>query len=73
MKFVFYIVELETGEVNGTNDADVVEEFVENDDYVIIHSEGSFFCGDRTEYEVQNIEDDGEEEEDEDSIDGEDD
>ena len=55
MKHVFYIVDCDEGSVKGTNDVDTAEYFVEDDRYVIIHAEGSYFCGSRKDNDIPTI------------------
>ena len=56
MKFAMYIIYLPDGTVEGTNDVDVAQPFVENDDYVVLHAQhGVYFLGDRNEQEVHEV------------------
>lgn len=66
-KFVFYIVDLSDATVTGTNDIEVVEQFVENDDFVVIHKDSDvYFCGNRDENDIAEVDADGLEAEDSD-------
>lgn len=54
--FVFYIVSLATGEVKGINDTEVVDNFIDNGDYVIIHKDsGTFFLVNVNAYEISEV------------------
>lgn len=54
-KHVFYIVDLDEGTVQGTNNVEVAESFITNDSYVIIHQAGTYFCGSRVDRDVETI------------------
>ena len=46
MKSVFYIVSFDTGEVFGTDDAEVVQEYIDNGDFVVIDTNsGDYWDG----------------------------
>ena len=53
-KFVFYIINREDGMVTGTNDFDVCEALIEDENYILIHQAGTYFCGDREGHEVED-------------------
>lgn len=57
-KFLFYVVDLEEGTVTGSNNVETVEQFVENDQYTVIHAQsGVYWLGSRKENNVEGIAD----------------
>jgi len=54
-KFVFYVIDLDEGTVTGTNNVEQVEEFVENDQYIVLHQGGTYWLGSRKENDVQAL------------------
>lgn len=54
-KHIWTVVNLDTGEVRGTNDIRIIGELVKNDEYICIHSEGTYFNGDRTPVDIETI------------------
>lgn len=56
MKFIFYVIDLEEGTVRGTNDVEEIEEFIDDDFFIILHQNGSYFRGNREEVDVQSLE-----------------
>ena len=69
-KYLFYIIDNDEGTVQGTNIVEQVEQFIENDQYTIIHSQsGTYWCGSRKENKVEEIVDEGLEDTDSDSDD----
>lgn len=72
MKFQWYVVDLDEGTVAGSNDVDDVDQFIENDQYIVLTAQhGCFFNGSRDQIEVEELGTD-EDEEDEDEEDEED-
>lgn len=62
MKFQWYIINCEDGTVEGTNDVEQCEEFIENSDYVILTAQhGTYFNGDRSAVDVEELSSDEEE------------
>jgi len=51
MKFIWYIIDLEDGEVKGTNDTDALLEsgILDSDMHIVLHQEGEYFLGDPQE------------------------
>lgn len=71
-KFVFYIVDLSDATVTGTNDIEVAGQFLENEDFVVIHKDsGVYLCGNRDENDIAEVDADGLEAEDSDEVDDE--
>lgn len=54
-KYVWYIINLDDGTVQGTNDVEQVEQFVENDSFMCLHQGGSYFLGSREENKVEAL------------------
>lgn len=69
-KYVMYIIDLEDGGVYGTNSVEEAEQFIEDDNFIVLHQGGAWFQGGRDENETQPISEHpnfvAEEEEDED-------
>ena len=64
-RFVFYCVNLDTGEVDGTNEVEALESLVDSDSYIIIHKDsGTYFYGSRQELDILPLTEELEEEED---------
>ncbi len=58
MKFQWYIVDLEKGNVQGTNDVELAKPFMENDAYLIFTAQhGLYYCGSTVEHDVEKIAD----------------
>lgn len=55
MKFVFYIIDIDEGTIEGTNDVEVAERFIENNHHIILHPGGTYFAGSREERDVKDI------------------
>jgi hypothetical protein len=54
MKFAIYVVNLDDGEIAGYNDVDQVEQFIENDQYMILMPQhGVYFLGSRVQKQVE--------------------
>lgn len=57
-KHVWTIINLNTGEVVGTNDTDIIDsEYADYEDYICIHSEGSYFNGSREPVDISTLKD----------------
>ena len=57
MKFQWYIINLEEGTVEGTNDVEAIEGFINSDEYLILTAQhGRYFLGSRKENEVTELE-----------------
>lgn len=66
-KHVWTIINLNNQVVSGTNDFEVVDKLVEDDNFICIHSEGSYFKGTRDPIDIPTIiQEDEDEVEDED-------
>lgn len=52
---VWYIVDLNEGSVQSTNDNEVAEQFLCNDEYLVIHQNGTYFCGSRLAREPEEL------------------
>jgi hypothetical protein len=66
MKFQWYIVDLDNGTVQGSNDIEEFDDLLDDDQFVILTAQhGKYFNGSRDEVEVEalDLEDDEEEEE----------
>lgn len=56
MKFQWYIIDLDEGTVEGTNDVDMLENYIENDQYCILTAQhGKYYLGSRKENEVREL------------------
>lgn len=56
MKFQWYIINLEEGTVVGTNDVELAQPFINNDDYLLLTAQhGRYYLGSNTENEVQEL------------------
>lgn len=57
-KFVLYIIDLDEATVQGTNDVEQADRFVEDERFIVLHQEGIYFQGRRIEEKVEPLEDD---------------
>lgn len=56
MKFQFYIINLEEGTVEGTNDVEKLDPYIVNDEYLILTAQhGSYWLGSRKDNDVQEL------------------
>lgn len=53
--FEWTIVDLDTGEVKGTNDFDKAKDFIDRDSYVVLHKSGFYHFGDHAKIEVEEL------------------
>lgn len=59
MRFVFYIVSLEDGQVLGTNNSELIDDFINCEDYVVIHKDsGTAYCGSADEINIKAVPED---------------
>ena len=57
MKYQWYVVDLDEGTINGSNDVDEIRPFVENDRYLVFTAQHGVYClGSTVEKEVQPLE-----------------
>lgn len=53
---VWTVVNLETGQVTGTNDIARIEELIEDDNFLCIHARGgAYFQGSREQQDIETI------------------
>jgi hypothetical protein len=56
MKFQWYVINLDDGEVVGTNDVDDIREHLKDDNFVVLTAQhGKYFCGSTDEKDVQPL------------------
>lgn len=56
MKFQWYVVDLEEGSVQGSNDVDVVRPYITDDQYLVFTAQhGKYYLGSTTEKEVKEL------------------
>lgn len=73
-KFAWLVVDLENGTVDGTNDADLIDNLVEDANYVCINQQSEcYFWGNRNQIMITALDDEELEVDDEDDEDDDDD
>lgn len=57
-RFSTYLISLEEGTVEGTNDVELIESYINNDAYLILlpnSGDGAYFLGSRKENEIPEL------------------